>query len=146
MHQRVKLVLTAFTCGNLGDELLRQHIEGLLRDIEPVKLTAAHAVEDSCALDQFVARERKQPALWRAVNGMTGAANPLEKTRDRAGRPDLTDEVNIANVDAEFERGSGDQGPELTVLEPLLCIEPLVLGEAAMIGRHILLSEQVREV
>ena len=58
-HQRVELVLTVFTCGDLGDSLLRKHVERLLRDGETVELTAAHAVEGGCALDQLVARERK---------------------------------------------------------------------------------------
>ena len=144
-HQRVKLVLAVFTCGDLGDDLLRQHVERLLRDGETVELAAAHAVEEGGALDQFVARERKQPALRRAVDGMAGAANALQKARDRAGRAELADEVDVADIDAEFERGGGDQGLELAVLEPLLGIEPLLLGEAAVMRRHVLLSEQVGE-
>ena len=64
--------------------------------------------------------------LWRAVNGMTRAADPLEKTRDRARRTELADEVDVARIDAEFERGSGDKSLQLAVLKPLLGIEPLV--------------------
>ena len=53
--QRIKLVLTALTCDNLGDDLLSQHVERLLRDLEPVKVAATHTVEKSCTLDEFVA-------------------------------------------------------------------------------------------
>ena len=77
---------------------------------------------------------------------MAGAANALQKARDRAGRAELADEVDVADIDAEFERGGGNQGLELAMLEPLLGIEPLLLGEAAMMRRHVLLSEQVGEV
>src|SRR4029077_9233089 len=84
--------------------------------------------------------------LWRAVDGMAGATNALQKARDRAWRAQLADEVDVADINAEFEGGSGDQGLELAMLEPLLGVESLLLGEAAMMRCHVLLSKQVREV
>src|SRR5207247_1250932 len=70
-HQRVKLVLAILTCCHLGDDLLRQHVEGLLRDRKAVELAAAHAVEQCCALDQLVARKGKKPAVWRVLTKMS---------------------------------------------------------------------------
>ena len=40
---------------------------------------------------------------------MAGATDPLKKGRDRPWRTELADEVDVADIDAEFERGSGDQ-------------------------------------
>jgi hypothetical protein len=77
---------------------------------------------------------------------MAGAANALQKARDRAGRAQLADEVDVADINAEFEGGGGNQGLELGPLEPLLGIESLLLGEAAMMRCHVLLSKQVGEV
>ena len=77
---------------------------------------------------------------------MPGAANALKKARDRAGGAELADEVDVADIDTEFERGRGDQGLELAMFEPLLGIEPLLLGEAAVMRRHVLLPEQIREL
>ena len=38
------------------------------------------------------------------------------------------------------------KGLELAVLEPLLGLRALILGEAAVVGRHIFRSEEVRQV
>ena len=68
------------------------------------------------------------------------------KLADGAGRAQLADEVDVADINVEFEGGGGNQGLELAVLEPLLGMEPLLLGEAAMMRCDILLSKQVGEV
>ncbi len=43
---------------------------------------------------------------------MIGAADPLRKTRSALWRADMDDEIDIAPVDAEVERRSGDNGPQ----------------------------------
>src|SRR5262249_5648736 len=130
-HERIKLVLVPLARGYFGDDLLGQHVERLIRDGKPVKLAAADAVEQRRALHQLVARQRKQPALGRAVDGVPGPPDALEKARDRARRPELADEVDLADVDAQFERSGRHQRLELAVLEPLFGIETLLFGEAA---------------
>ena len=77
---------------------------------------------------------------------MAGAADALQEARDRARRADLADEIDVADVDAEFERGGGDQRLQLAALEPLLGVEPLLLGEAAVMRRHLLLAEPLGEL
>ena len=94
------------------------------------------------AFDEIVARQRKQPALGRAVDGMARAADPLQEAGDGAGRADLADEIDLADVDAEFERGGGDQRPELAGLQALLGVEPLLLAQAAVVGSHIVLPSR----
>ena len=79
------------------------------RDHQAVELAAAHAVEQRRALDQLVARQREQPALGRAADGVARAADALQEARDRARRAELADEVDVADVDAELQRGGGDQ-------------------------------------
>jgi len=102
-HERVKLVLVPLARGHFGDDLLGQDVERLLRDGEPVELAAADAVEQRRTLHQLVARQRKQPALGRPVDGVAGAPDALKKARDRAWRPELTDEVDLADIDAQLE-------------------------------------------
>ena len=131
-HQREQLVLAPLARGDLGDDLLRQHVERLLRDRETIELAAADAVEQRRALDQLVARQRKQPALRRAADRMARAADALQEAGDRARRAELADEVDVADVDAELERCRGHQRLQLAVLQPLLGVEPLLLGEAAV--------------
>ena len=135
--QRIQLVLVPFARRDLGDDLLRQHVERLLGDRQPVELAAAHAVEQRRALDQLVAREREQPALGRAVDRMPRAPDPLQEARDRARRAELADQVDLADVDAELERGGRHQRLQRAALEPLLGVEPLLLGEAAVVRGHL---------
>ena len=43
-------------------------------------------------------------------------------------RAKLADQVNIADINAEFERGGGNQHLEVAALEPLLGIKAQLLG------------------
>src|SRR5256885_9089121 len=69
---------------------------------------------------------------------MPGPSDALEEGCDRARRPELADEVNLADVDAELERSGGHQRLEFAVLEPLLGIEALLFGEAAVVRGHVI--------
>jgi len=137
-HERIELVLVPFARGHFGDDLLGQHVERLLRDRELVELAAADAVEQRRAFHQLVTREREQPALGGAVDGMAGPPDALEEGRDRARRAELADEVDLADVDAQLERSRRHQRLELAVLEPLLGVEALLFGEAAMVRGHLI--------
>ena len=64
-------------------------------------------------------------------------------TRRRA--LDLDDEVDRAHVDAELEAGRGDQRGEPPGLELLLDLEPLLAGDAAVMGPDQLLAGQLVE-
>ena len=135
-----------FARGDFGDDLLRQHVERLFRNRQPIELAAADAVEQRRAFDQLVAREREQPALGRALDRMSGAPDPLQEARDRARRADLADQIDVADVDAEFERGGGDQRLELAALQTLLGIEPLLLGQAAVMRGQLMLAQALGQL
>ena len=92
--------------------------------VEPVEFAATHAVEQRRAFDQFVARQRKQPPLRRAADRVAGAADALQEAGDRARRAELAHQIDVADVDAEFERGGRHQRLQLAVLQPLLGVEP----------------------
>ena len=114
-----RVLLPVLRC-NLGDDLLGEHVERLLGNREPVELAAANAVEERGALDEIVARERKEAPLGRAANGVAGAADALQEGCNRARRTELADEIDIADVDSEFERGGRHQGFQFAPFEPLL--------------------------
>ena len=67
---------------------------------------------------------------------MPRAPDPLQEARDRAGRADLADQVDVADVDAELERGGRDQRLQLTPLEALLGLQAVLPGEAAVVRAH----------
>ena len=64
-RQREELFLAPFSRADFGNDLLRQHVERLIRHCQAVELAAVDAVDDRRALDKIVARERKQPARSR---------------------------------------------------------------------------------
>ena len=114
---------------------------GCVGNLQPVELAATHAVEQRRAFDQLVARQREQPALRRAADGVAGAADPLQEGGDRARRAELADQIDVADIDAELERGGGDQRLQLAVLQPLLGVEPLLLRQAAVMRGDVVLAE-----
>ena len=77
---------------------------------------------------------------------MARAPDPLQEARDRARRAELADQVDVADVDAELERGGRDQRLQLAALEPLLGVEPLLLGEAAVMRGDLVLAEALGQL
>src|SRR5262249_40849673 len=127
--------------GDLGDDLLREHIERTLGDQETVELAAMDAVQKCRAFDELVARKRKQAAFGRAVDGGARASDALKKGRDRARRAELADEVHVTDIDAELERRGGDERFQLAVFQALLGIEALLLRETAVMRANMFLPE-----
>ena len=76
---------------------------------------------------------------------MPGAPDPLQEGRDVAGGPELAHEVDVADVDAELERGGGDEEGEGAALQALLRLEPAFAREAAVVGGHLPLAEPLGE-
>ncbi len=56
----------------------------------------------------------------------------MQESRDGARRAELAHQIDIADVDAEFERSGCDKRFELAMLETMFGIAPLLLGHAAM--------------
>ena len=71
------------------------------------------AVEQRRALDQLVARQREQAALGRAVDRMPERPTRCRKAGDRARRAELADQIDLADVDAELQRGGRHQRLQL---------------------------------
>ncbi len=105
-----------------------------------------HAVDQRRAFDQFVARQREQPALGRAVDRVPGAPDPLQKARDRARRAELADQIDIADIDAELQGRGRHQRFQRAMLQPLLGVEPLLLGKAAVMRGHLIGAEPLRQL
>src|SRR5690606_1383585 len=102
--------------------------------------------EQRRALDELVAGQREQPPLRRAPEPVPGPADALQERGDRPRRADLADEVDVADVDAELERGRRDDGLELPRLQALLGGQAVLLREAAVMRRHGVLAEPLREM
>src|SRR3974390_3234272 len=82
-----------------GDNLLSQHIEGFLRDLYLVQVTAVNAAHSRGTFHQFIPAEREYTPLWQASPTVIGAANALQQGRDGTGWPELTNEINGTDID-----------------------------------------------
>ena len=134
-----------FASRDLGHDLLREDVEGTLGQGEGVELSPAHGVEEGRALHEVVAAQGEEASLRGRLDPMPGAADPLQEGRDVAGRAELADEVDVADVDAELERRGGDEEGEGAALEALLGLEPPLAREAPVVGGDLLLAEALGE-
>src|SRR5512138_3240652 len=134
--QLEQLALGAFSSCALCNDVLREHVDSVLRDFQSVQLAPAHGIEQRCALDEVVARQREQPTLRGAANCMPGAADTLQEGIDRARRADLAYQIDFADVDAKLERSRCHECLELSSFQALLSIEPQVLGQTPVMRSH----------
>ncbi len=139
-------LLSPFLASDAGDDLLGQDVKGLLRDLEPVQLPPPDGIDQRGHLDQLVARQREEPPLGKAAHRVARPSDPLHQRGDGACRAELADQVHGADVDAQLERGGGDEGPKLPRLETLLRREPLLPREAAVVRGHVFGTDPIGEV
>ena len=132
--------------GGLGDDLLGEDVERGDELDDAVEFAGADGAHEGGAFDQFVAGGREQAALGAEAEGVAGAADALQEDGDAAGRADLADEVDAADVDAELEGGGGDEGLEPAVLELLFDVQAAFAREAAVVAGDALLAEAVAQV
>ena len=57
--------------------------------------------------------------------------------------PTWIDEVHVADVDAELERGRGHERAQLPGLQPLLGVEPALAREAAVVAGDRVLAQEL---
>ncbi len=145
-HQLVQRAVVPLFARDCRYDLLRQDVERMPGDDQPVQLALPRGPQQRRALDQLVARQREQPPLRHGGEMVARAPHPLQQRRDRAGRADLAHQVHRPDVDPELERRRGDERPELPLLEARLGIEPLLLREAAMMRRHVLRAHPLRQM
>ena len=84
------------------------------------------------------------PVLDR-VHLMARAADALQAAGDGGRRLDLDHQVDGAHVDAELERRRGDQRAELSCLEQLLDLEPLLARNRPVVRAHERFAGQLVE-
>ena len=132
--------------GGDRDDLLRRDIDASRRNFHLVEMPAANRAHRRAAFEQVVDGHREEAALGRCAEAMPRPADALNRGRDRFGRIDLADELDRADVDAEFERRGRDDRLQLAALEPLLGQQPLGAREAAMMRHHRVGAEPLLQV
>ncbi len=79
-------------------------------------------------------------------DGMARAADPLQQGGDGPRRTQLADEVDLADVDAQFQRGGSHQRLERALLKPLLGGESVLLAQAAVVSSHLILAQTIENL
>ena len=72
---------------------------------------------------------------------MVRTTNPLQETRDGSGRPELANEIHVADVDAELEGRGRDECAQFAGLEFLFGRETLFARQTAVVRGDILVAE-----
>src|SRR4029077_19775496 len=116
-YQFEELVLAIFARAGFRDQLLRQNVERMRGNTQRIEFTAAHRIEQRGAFHQIVTAQRQQAPFGYAVDGVIGAANALYEGRYRARRSKLTHQLDVADIDAQFQRGRGNQHTQRTALQ-----------------------------
>ncbi len=109
--QRVDVVLAGR--GDLGHQLLGQHVERRHRRLEQVETSLTHGGQQRGALHQLVARRRVEASGRCPVAVVVGPADALEERADGARGADLAHQLHRTHVDAELERRRGHQRPQV---------------------------------
>ena len=113
-------------------DVLGQHVEPAGARPVAVELARVERVERSAAFQHLEAVGRHQQRPARLVEPVVGAADALRQARHALGRADLDDEIDIAPIDAEIERGGRDYRPQLARRHRRLDLAALLGGEAAV--------------
>ena len=78
---------------------------------------------------------------------MPGASRArCKKGINGAGGAQLTDQVHIADIDSQFKRRGGHQHLQLAAFQALLCIEPPLFRQTAVMGRDVALANSLRQM
>ena len=133
VHEREQVIHRPPIHDRHGDDLLRQDVQRVARDLGRLDGALVHPAGHDRALEQIAAVFRKDDALARRSDLVTGTADALETARNARRAFDLDDEVHGAHVDAELQAGRRDQRGEPARLEFLLDEDPLLAGDAAMV-------------
>ena len=118
---------------DVGDDLLREHVERVAQEAGGLDLPVDHPPHDDRGLEQVAAVLRVERALARLADRVTGATDALQPAADRARRLDLDDEVDRAHVDAQLEAAGGDDGAQLAALQLVFDDDALLAGERAVV-------------
>ena len=135
-HEREQLLFADLLGGDRRDHLLREDVERLVRRAGSRSSSPARIARTAAAVCTSSSRvSGKKIALRYAAEPVAGAADALEQRRERARRAEVADEIDVADVDAELERGGRDDDRDLAGLELLLGVEPDPAREAAVMRR-----------
>ena len=92
--------------------MLGQHVEAPVSEVPAIEITRVQRLLRGDALQHLEAVGGDHDGPTGLVQAVIGAADALEQAGRPLGCSDLDDEIDIAPVDAEVERGGADDGAQ----------------------------------
>ncbi len=117
-------------------DVLRQHVQAAMRNLAAVEVARVQRLLRGDALQHLEAVGRDQDGTAGLVQAVVGATDALEQAGGTFRRSDLDDEVDVAPVDAEVERGGADDGAQAAPCHDGLDLAALLDGEAPVMKRY----------
>ena len=145
LDQLVRGVLGEIFARRHRYQLLREHVARPLGNPRDLEGAGPHPAHQGRALDQLIARDRKEATLGNPAPMVRGAPDALQRDREAARRLELDDEVDRAHVDAELERGRGHRAADISALQLLLGREPHRPRQRAVVRHHLVLAQPLPE-
>ena len=131
--------------GNLGHHLLGEDVERRHGEDDAVERAPSHRADRGGALQEFVPRHGEDDPLRNSALPVARSPHALEQGGERSRRAQMADEVDMADVNAEFQRRRGDDGRQRARFQPLLRIQPDLARQGAVVRGHAALAESLRE-
>ena len=114
-------------------DLVGHHICGIGVRHDPLDLVCLCLLCDNERFEQVVKTGGKDRPLRDRIELVARTADTLDEPCDLAGRPELDDMVDPADIDTQFHRRGADQGSYLAFLEPVLGIDPDLFRERPVV-------------
>ena len=113
--------------------VLGQHVERADPGRFAVETVLGYGLPGGLALQHLEPIGGHEQRATGLIQPVVGAADPLDHPRGALGRGQLDDQVDVAPVDAQVERGGADHGPEFAARHRRLHLATLLGGQAAVV-------------
>ena len=132
--------------GDLGHDLLSQHIQRGNRHRDHIEPTGPDRLHEGHRFEQLIASQREQPPLGDEAQRMPRAPDALQERRNRPRRSNLNHEVDVPHIDPQFERRRGHHRLEFARLQLAFGLEPNLGRERPVVAADGLIAEDLRQL
>src|SRR5947209_10074092 len=99
-----------------------------------------------CTFNQFIASAGKEASFGDGSAPVSGTAYALQGPGYGAGRADVADKIDMADINAQLQGCSGNQYLDLIVLELAFGLEAQLARQTAMMGSHCIFTKALGKI
>ena len=135
-HFRVEFVGEKRLAAGAAEHVLRQHVERAGAQWRRILRILRDRIDRDAAFQHLEAIGGNEHGARGLVEPVVGAADPLHQARGTLWRADIDDEIDVAPVDTEVERGGADHAAQLAGRHRVLDLAALGDVERAVMKRN----------